>query len=173
MANVLPMDLLTYISDMSRRVALAEACSTSPDYLWQIATKWRGKRPSPDLAALIERETERLGPEKVAKEPMIFGTAQVTGNSAVKAARSQIRALVDLRMNKRALRQKFGFRTDAHLAKVLGVGVEVIESWPEGENVPAALVGAVQKLLGHEEQPAQQSRPQDPDEDRIVRLEVA
>lgn len=86
---------------------------------------------------------------------------------------AEIRALVDSRMSKRALRQKFGFRTDAHLAKVLGVGVEVIEAWGEGENVPATLAPAVMKLLGHEEQPAQQRRPQDPDADRIVTLEVA
>jgi hypothetical protein len=66
------MDLLTYISDMSRRRALAAACDTDPDYLWQVATRWRGKRPSPDLAEAIERESERLGPEKVPKEPLIF-----------------------------------------------------------------------------------------------------
>lgn len=70
------MDLLTYISDMSRRAALAEACGTSPDYLWQIATRWKGRKPSADLALRIERESERLGPEKVPKEPLIFGAEQ-------------------------------------------------------------------------------------------------
>lgn len=64
------MDLLTYISDMPRRAALAEACDSSGDYLWQIATNRR--RPSPQFAEVIERETERLGPERVAKEPLIF-----------------------------------------------------------------------------------------------------
>jgi hypothetical protein len=67
------MDLRTYISDMQRRAALARACGTSPDYLWQIATRWKGRRPSAELALRIERETERLGPEKVPKEPLIFG----------------------------------------------------------------------------------------------------
>jgi hypothetical protein len=69
------MDLLTYISDMGRRIALAEALGSSPDYLWQIATRWNGRKPSPKLAERIERETERLGPEKVLKEPLIFGPA--------------------------------------------------------------------------------------------------
>jgi len=84
-----------------------------------------------------------------------------------------VRALVDLRMSKRALRAKFGFKTDPHLAVVLGVSAEVIDAWPEGENVPAGLVGAVQKLLGHEDQATQHGGSQDPDEQRIVTLEVA
>lgn len=70
------MNLLTYISDMVRRNNLATACDTSPDYLWQIATRWRGKRASPELAERIEIETERLGPEKVPKESVIFGSAE-------------------------------------------------------------------------------------------------
>lgn len=74
------MDLHTYIADMGRRTALAAACATSPDYLWQIATDRR--RPSPGLAALIEQESERLGPEKVPKEPLIFGPAPEKGEAA-------------------------------------------------------------------------------------------
>jgi hypothetical protein len=69
------MDLLTYISDTKRRAALAEACNTSPDYLWQIAKRWRGRRGSPEFAELIEKETSRLGPETVTKESIIFGPA--------------------------------------------------------------------------------------------------
>jgi DNA-binding transcriptional regulator YdaS (Cro superfamily) len=64
------MDLNTYISDTGRRSALAEAVGTSPDYLWQVATGWNGRKPGPDLAKAIERETERLGPEKVSKETL-------------------------------------------------------------------------------------------------------
>lgn len=67
------MDLLTYISDMARRAALADECGTSPDYLWQIATRWNGRRGSPDLAERIERATTKLGPETVTKESVIFG----------------------------------------------------------------------------------------------------
>ena len=84
---------------------------------------------------------------------------------------SEIRQLVDSRMSKRALRQKFGFKTDAHLAKVLGLPLEQVEGWGETDTNPA--LPQVMKLLGHEEQPAQQRRPQDPDADRIVTLEVA
>lgn len=74
------MDLLTYISDMGRRKALADACDTDPNYLWQIATGWRGKRASPVLAERIEAETKRLGPETVTKESVIFGP--VSGKAA-------------------------------------------------------------------------------------------
>lgn len=73
------MDLLTYITDMPRRKALADACCTSPHYLWQIATRWRGRRPSAELAERIEFESARLGPEKVPKEVVIFGPAPPRG----------------------------------------------------------------------------------------------
>jgi hypothetical protein len=76
------MDLLTYISDMDRRVRLAEACRTSPQYLWQLATRWKGKRPSPKLAETIERESERLGPERVPKESLIFGPEPAKAEAA-------------------------------------------------------------------------------------------
>lgn len=69
------MDLLTYITDMGRRAALAEACDTSPDYLWQIATRWKGRRGSPELAARIEDATRAIGPDVVTKESIIFGPA--------------------------------------------------------------------------------------------------
>lgn len=51
------MDLSTYISDPARRAALAAAIPTSPQYLWQIANAWRGKRPSLLMAKAIERAT--------------------------------------------------------------------------------------------------------------------
>ena len=59
------MDLLTYIDDMGRRRALAEATGNSPDYLWQVATGRR--RASTDLAMAIERYTTANGPETVGK----------------------------------------------------------------------------------------------------------
>lgn len=49
------MTLLTYISDMERREALATAVERSPDYLWQVATQRR--RASTDLARAIETAT--------------------------------------------------------------------------------------------------------------------
>jgi len=77
------MDLLTYISDVPRREALAKACGTDPNYLWQVATGWRGRRASPKLAERIELETERLGPEKVTKESVIFPSAAREGFETV------------------------------------------------------------------------------------------
>ena len=80
------MNLLEYISDMNRRRALAEAIGTSPDYLWQVAARWQGRRGSPDFAAAIEEATERLGPEKVTKESVIFGPTPVRRNQKSLAA---------------------------------------------------------------------------------------
>jgi len=159
------MDLLTYISDMSRRAALAEACGTSPEYLWQIATGWRGKRPSPKLAFAIERESTRLGPATVLKEPMIFGHA---GQGGIK----QIAQIVDSRMSKRALREKLGLSTDKLLAKVLQLPVEQVSAWADEDMVPA--LPQVMKLLGLTEQqePAKPAND-DPDADRIAPIEVA
>lgn len=59
------MDLSTFISDPARREALARAVESSPDYLWQVATKRRNA--SPRLAKRIEEESERIGPEMVPK----------------------------------------------------------------------------------------------------------
>ena len=62
------MDLLTFIDDSWRRRALAAATSSSPDYLWQIATGRR--RSSTALAQAIERESALIGPEAVPKESL-------------------------------------------------------------------------------------------------------
>lgn len=39
---------------------LAELAGTDPQYLWQCATRWRGKRPSPELAARLCQADTRL-----------------------------------------------------------------------------------------------------------------
>lgn len=162
------MDLLTYISDMSRRAALAQACGTSSEYLWQIATGWRGKRPSPKLASAIERESARLGPETVLKEPMIFGQSSQSSQARAK----QIGATVDSRMSKRALRARLGLSTDKQLAKVLQLPVEQVEGWEEERALPA--VPEVLRLLGVQPAaPEQAAEPIDPEADRIVPVEVA
>lgn len=64
------MDLSTFISDPERKAKLASATGNSPGYLWQIATGWRGKRASVELAQTIERATGEIGPECVPKESM-------------------------------------------------------------------------------------------------------
>ncbi|MCM2518499.1 hypothetical protein NDN68_00750 [Stenotrophomonas maltophilia] len=158
------MDLLTYISDMSRRVALADACGTSPEYLWQIATGWRGKRPSARLACAIERESARLGPEVVRKEPMIFGRpSKVSGQI--------IAATVDLRMSKRALRARLGLASDKHLATLLQLPAEQVDAWPEDGALPA--LPQIQRLLGGEPKPPDPVAPTDFDHDRIVPVDAA
>jgi len=72
MARLMPcMDLLTFISDTVRRKSLADALGKSPDYLWQIASGWKGRKPSPELAIDIEEATARLGPECVPVQSML------------------------------------------------------------------------------------------------------
>lgn len=158
------MDLLTYISDMPRRAALAEACGTSPEYLWQIATRWRGKRPSPELAAAIEKESARLGPEAVPKEPLIFG---VDAREPI----AKLSPLIDSRMSKRALRARLGLTTDAHLAVVLRLPEAEVASWPEEGALPA--LPQIERLLGVEPQAQSAVAAQDPDKTRIIPVEAA
>lgn len=64
------MTLDEYIADPGRKKALAEACKTSPAYLWQLAVAWGGRRPSPEMAKAIARESARLGPAPVTKESL-------------------------------------------------------------------------------------------------------
>lgn len=64
------MNLSDFIADPARREALALACETSPDYLWQIAKGWRGRKAGPQLAQRIEVESTRIGPEGVSKESL-------------------------------------------------------------------------------------------------------
>ncbi len=82
-----------------------------------------------------------------------------------------IRQLVDSRMSKRALRAKFGYSSDAHLAKVLGLPVEQVEGWGETDTIPA--LPQVMKLLGHEPEQPVPRKPEDPDENRIIPVEAA
>lgn len=52
------MTLHEYISDMDRRRALADEVGANHEYLWQVATGWRGRRASRILATSIERATD-------------------------------------------------------------------------------------------------------------------
>lgn len=59
------MTLHEYISDMPRRLALAQAVHRSPAYIWQVAT---GRRlPSARLARAIDEATQRI----VTKESLL------------------------------------------------------------------------------------------------------
>ena len=54
------MDMLEYISDPIRRDDLAKKLNTSPAYLRQIATRFRGRTCSPRFAIRIEKATDGL-----------------------------------------------------------------------------------------------------------------
>lgn len=82
----------------------------------------------------------------------------------------QIRAEVDSRMSKRALRAKLGMDSDKHLATLLQLPAEQVEAWPEEGALPA--LPQIQRLLGVQEQPQAPTAPEDPDEGRYAPLEV-
>ncbi|WP_143584448.1 helix-turn-helix domain-containing protein [Stenotrophomonas rhizophila] len=80
--------------------------------------------------------------------------------------------LIDSRMTKRALRDRFGFKTDAHLAVVLKLPADQVASWTDEDTLPA--LPQVLELLGH--QPGQmvaESEPTDPDAERVIQVQVA
>lgn len=59
--NTGPMDLLTFISDPERKRRLAALTGSSEGYLWQCATGWRNKKPSPVLARKIQLASVEIG----------------------------------------------------------------------------------------------------------------
>ncbi|GAB3305729.1 hypothetical protein [Luteimonas notoginsengisoli] len=61
------MDLIKFIEDPGRHQRLAEEVGTTKAWLWQIATGWRGKRASTDLAMKIESASRGIGPEAVSR----------------------------------------------------------------------------------------------------------
>lgn len=61
------LTLREYLFERERRDELVKALGTSYDYLWQIATAWRGRRASPDMALRIERATNGVVPRWVTR----------------------------------------------------------------------------------------------------------
>ena len=59
------MELSTFIEDAGRKARLALLTGKSEGYLWQVATGWRGKKASAELAIAIEAATGDIGPEVV------------------------------------------------------------------------------------------------------------
>lgn len=108
------------------------------------------------------------GRTKAPRADAAFRLARMVGEVTAEQTppRTVIGALVDSRMSKRALRSKFGFKTDAHLAKVLKLPLAEVESWPEEQGVPP--LPQVLQLLGVQEQaPPAAALPEDPDAARI------
>jgi len=54
------MDLSEYATDPAKRRELANVVGVNPDYLWQVATGWKGKRASRMLAIAIEHATQGI-----------------------------------------------------------------------------------------------------------------
>jgi hypothetical protein len=50
------------------RQRLADKAGTDPGYLWQLATRWRGKRPSLDLIRRLADADKRLTLADMVKE---------------------------------------------------------------------------------------------------------
>lgn len=42
------------------RISLAQQCGISTGYLWQLATRWKGKKPTVDLLAKMAEVEPRL-----------------------------------------------------------------------------------------------------------------
>lgn len=133
-----------------------------------LVSQWsKGRRPVAAHHVLpIERAS---GVSRHRLNASVFGPGPSANEDA---SRAVIGPLVDSRMSKRALRAKFGFKTDAALAKLLRLPVEQVEAWPEEQSVPA--LPQVMRLLGVQEQePVAQEAPSDPDADRIINVEAA
>lgn len=159
--------LRTYLSTLSppQQAQYAARARTSIGYLRKALSK--GQRFDGGLVRLLHVESggavslHELRPD-IWPEP----------EEVVQTLREAVGTLVDSRMSKRALRAKFGFKTDAPLAKLLQLPIEQVEAWPEEQSVPA--LPQVLRLLGvQEEQPAAEAAPSDPDADRIINVEAA
>lgn len=64
------MRLSTLYQSLSaeERTALAEKVDTDPGYLWQLATRWRGKRPSFDFMNKLVAADDRLTIAEMSEE---------------------------------------------------------------------------------------------------------
>lgn len=133
--------------------SIAAGMGVTPNAVREIIAG-RTKAPRADAAFRLARMVDAEPPVAVARPCAVIGP------------------LVDSRMSKRALRSKFGFKTDAPLAKLLKLPVEEVQAWPEEQGVPA--LPQVLQLLGVQpEQPAVAAAPNDPDAERVIQVQVA
>lgn len=134
--------------------ATAAKCSAAT--LYMIA---RGhKQVSAQLAVRIAAATENAVTTSDLR-PDLFGVAATTGLSPMAPA------VLVVPITKRALREKLGLGNDGHLAKVLKLPVAQVQAWPEEQGVPA--IPQVLQLLGGQVPAPVDTRPDDPDADRI------
>ncbi|WP_075677675.1 hypothetical protein [Stenotrophomonas sp. TD3] len=90
---------------------------------------------------------------------------------AIAVAVDSMRAEIDSRMSKRALRARLGIASDKHLATLLQLPAAQVEGWPEEGVLPA--LPQIQRLLGGEAKPPDPLVPTDFDHDRITQVDVA
>ncbi|HHA2975910.1 TPA: transcriptional regulator [Stenotrophomonas maltophilia] len=100
--------------------------------------------------------------------PDVFGPDPAESQTEAVA---QLRAEIDSRMSKRALRAKLGMDSDKHLAILLQLPVEEVEAWPEEGVMPT--LPQIQRLLGVEAQAAAEPANEDPDANRIAPVDTA
>ncbi|WP_312368094.1 hypothetical protein [Stenotrophomonas sp.] len=74
-------------------------------------------------------------------------------------------------MSKRALRARLGLSSDKQLATVLQLPLAQVEGWEEERALPP--IPEVLRLLGVQPAAAVEVPPADPDDNRIVAVEVA
>ncbi|MEC4337696.1 hypothetical protein VPH13_03015 [Stenotrophomonas pavanii] len=90
---------------------------------------------------------------------------------AIAVSVDSMRAEIDSRMSKRALRARLGLASDKHLATLLQLPTAQVEGWPEEGVLPA--LPQIQRLLGGETKPPDPIVPTDFDHDRITQVDVA
>lgn len=62
------LNTLYFMLSQDERAALAEKTGLAPGYLWQIATRWRGKRPSLKTIQRLVAADERLALDDLMSE---------------------------------------------------------------------------------------------------------
>lgn len=90
---------------------------------------------------------------------------------AIAVSVDSMRAEIDSRMSKRALRARLGIASDKHLATLLQLPAAQVEGWSEEGVLPA--LPQIQRLLGGEAKPPDPIVPTDFDHDRITQVDVA
>ena len=72
MANILPMKLTDLYATLSKqeRESLAKAAGMNPGYLYQLATRWRGKKASLDKIKALAAADNRLSVPELVSEFM-------------------------------------------------------------------------------------------------------
>lgn len=155
------------VQSAGSQLALAQLLGIKPP---SVSGWYDRKRVPAERCIAIEKAT---GVSRHELRPDVFGPGAVVEAPAQPrpTVADQIRAEVDIRMSKRALRKKVGVPNDKLLAKVLKLPTEQVEGWAEEGPLPA--LPQIQRLLGVQEQPQAQSAPHDPDENRYTPLEVA